>query len=183
MKLHNIHVSQPHFVIEIPYFPEYTGCPRRNGQNFGRVFLRLNYTDITQNTYIQSWMVTEILAREKCGLLAGSTYCTCTAGWHVTLISHVLESVTHESTQWVGVVSALSAYREWRCGELYMRMCGFCNVWVCMYGFCNVCVLVICIPALFSYPDWGFSVLFSSVVRQMPGYNTQRRSTARTLPT
>ena len=39
-------------------------CPRRNGQNFGRVFLRLNYTDITQNTYIQSWTVTEIIARE-----------------------------------------------------------------------------------------------------------------------
>jgi len=33
----------------------YTGCPRRNGRNFGRVFLMLNYTDITQNTYIQSW--------------------------------------------------------------------------------------------------------------------------------
>jgi len=32
----------------------YTGCPRRNGQNFGRVFLMLNYTDITQNTYFQS---------------------------------------------------------------------------------------------------------------------------------
>ena len=32
----------------------YTGCPRRNGQNFGRVFLMLNYTDITQNPYIQS---------------------------------------------------------------------------------------------------------------------------------
>ena len=32
----------------------YTGCPRRNGKNFGRVFLKLNYTDITQNTYIQS---------------------------------------------------------------------------------------------------------------------------------
>ena len=29
----------------------YTGCPRRNGQNFGKVFLMLNYTDITQNTY------------------------------------------------------------------------------------------------------------------------------------
>ena len=42
----------------------YTGCPRRNGQNFGRVFLMLNYTDITQNTYIQSWTVTEIMARE-----------------------------------------------------------------------------------------------------------------------
>ena len=32
----------------------YTGCPRRNVPNFGRVFLMLNYTDITQNTYIQS---------------------------------------------------------------------------------------------------------------------------------
>ena len=38
--------------------------------NFGRVFLRLKYTDITQNTYIQSWTVTEIMARENCGLLA-----------------------------------------------------------------------------------------------------------------
>ena len=72
----------------------------------------LNYTDITQNTYIQSWTVTEIMAREKRGLLAGSTYCTCTAGWHVTLISHVLESVTVAGSQWVGVVSALSAYRD-----------------------------------------------------------------------
>ena len=42
----------------------YTGCPRRKGRNFGRVFLRSNYNDITQNTYIQSSMVTEILARE-----------------------------------------------------------------------------------------------------------------------
>jgi hypothetical protein len=32
----------------------YTGCPRRKGSNFGRVFLRSNYTDITQNTYTQS---------------------------------------------------------------------------------------------------------------------------------
>ena len=42
----------------------YTGCNRRNGPDFGRVFLMLNYTDITQNTYIQSSMFTEILARE-----------------------------------------------------------------------------------------------------------------------
>jgi len=48
----------------------YTGCHRRNGPNFGRVFLMLNYTDITQNTYIQSWTVTEIMAREKCEHLA-----------------------------------------------------------------------------------------------------------------
>ena len=44
--------------------PLYTGCPRRNVKYFGRVFLMLNYTDITQNTYIQSWTVTEIMARE-----------------------------------------------------------------------------------------------------------------------
>jgi len=47
---------------------KYTGCTRRNVRDFGRVFLMLNYTDITQNTYIQSWTVTEIMAIEKCGL-------------------------------------------------------------------------------------------------------------------
>jgi len=48
----------------------YTGCPRRNVPDFGSVFLMLKYTDITQNTYVQSWTVTEIKAREKCGFLA-----------------------------------------------------------------------------------------------------------------
>ena len=48
---------------------QYTGCNRRNGPDFGRVFLMLNYTDITQNTYIQSWKVTDIMAIEMCGLL------------------------------------------------------------------------------------------------------------------
>jgi len=33
---------------------ENTGCPRRNVPDFGRVFLMLKYTDITQNTYVQS---------------------------------------------------------------------------------------------------------------------------------
>jgi len=33
---------------------KYTGCHRRNGPNFGRVFLMLNYTNITQNTYVPS---------------------------------------------------------------------------------------------------------------------------------
>ena len=42
----------------------YTGCPRKNVRDFGRVFLTLNYTDIAQNTYIKSWTVTEIMARE-----------------------------------------------------------------------------------------------------------------------
>jgi len=31
-----------------------TGYPRRNVQDFGRVFLMLKYTDITQNNYVQS---------------------------------------------------------------------------------------------------------------------------------
>ena len=46
------------------WYAKYTGCPRRNVKYFGRVFLMLNYTDITQNTYIQSWTFTEIIARE-----------------------------------------------------------------------------------------------------------------------
>jgi len=36
------------------YFGIYTGCPRRNVPDFGRVFLMLKYIDITQNTYVQS---------------------------------------------------------------------------------------------------------------------------------
>jgi len=42
----------------------YTECPRRNVPDFGRVFLMLKYTDITQNTYVQSGTVTDIMARE-----------------------------------------------------------------------------------------------------------------------
>jgi len=41
----------------------YTGCNRRNGPNFWRVFLMLNYIDITQNTYVPSWTVIEIMAK------------------------------------------------------------------------------------------------------------------------
>ena len=63
----------------------YTGCPRRNVLNFGRVFLMLNYTDITQNTYIQCWTITEIMAIEKCGLRACSMQCT----WYVTSLFRV----------------------------------------------------------------------------------------------
>jgi len=48
----------------------YTGCPGRNVPDFGRMFLKLKYTDLTKNTCIRSWTVTEIMARGKCGLLA-----------------------------------------------------------------------------------------------------------------
>ena len=42
------------------YIYIYAVCNRRNGPDFGRVFLMLNYTEKPQNTYIQSSMVTEI---------------------------------------------------------------------------------------------------------------------------
>jgi hypothetical protein len=42
------------FTFSEPCIMLYTGCPGRNVKNFGRVFLVLKYTDITQNTYIQS---------------------------------------------------------------------------------------------------------------------------------
>ena len=52
-----------HIYIYI-YIHTHTGCHRRNVPDFGRVFLMLRYTDITQNTYVQSWTVAEIMARE-----------------------------------------------------------------------------------------------------------------------
>ena len=42
----------------------YTGCPGGNVSDFGRLFLKLKYTDLTKNTYIWSWTVKEIMARE-----------------------------------------------------------------------------------------------------------------------
>jgi len=77
----------------------YTGCPRRNVPDFGRVFLRSNYTDITQNTYIQSLLVMEILAREKCGLL----WClrTILCPWRDLLdLHHDNPAVACSSQQW-----------------------------------------------------------------------------------
>ena len=63
------------------YIYTHTGCSRRNVPDFGRVFLMLKYTDITQNTYVQSWTGMEIMAREKCGLLAGPR--TIPVSWQV----------------------------------------------------------------------------------------------------
>ena len=54
------------YIYTYIYIYIYAGCPRRNVRDFGKVFLMLNYTDVTQNTYIQSWTVTEIMAIEKC---------------------------------------------------------------------------------------------------------------------
>ena len=66
----NIYISYKHNNMDIMpsvlmiYPSVYTECPRRNVPDFGRVFLMLKYTDITQNTYVQIWTVTAIMARE-----------------------------------------------------------------------------------------------------------------------
>ena len=49
-RLQLTHISR----CTVPYTVLYTGCPRRNVPDFGRVFLMLKYTDIIQNTYVQS---------------------------------------------------------------------------------------------------------------------------------
>ena len=59
-----LHVCVCIYIYVYIYIYIYTGCHMRNGPNFGRVFLMLNYTDITQNTYIQSWTVSEIMASD-----------------------------------------------------------------------------------------------------------------------
>ena len=82
------------------YIYIFTGCPRRNVSDFGRVFLMLKYTDITQNTYIQIWTVTEIMAREKWGLLAVPNTATCTADTSRDNAS-VLESECSVHCAWV----------------------------------------------------------------------------------
>jgi hypothetical protein len=47
---------------------------------------------------------------------------------------------------------------------------------------CVMCLDNVCTLNLFGYPDWGVFRAFPSVVRQMPGYNSQRLGTANTLP-
>ena len=42
------------YACNVCMYRYYTGCPRRNVPDFGRVFLMLKYTDVTQNTYVQS---------------------------------------------------------------------------------------------------------------------------------
>jgi len=66
-EMHNyctLHIIKENFENFRIHRCNYTGCPRRNVPDFGRVLLMLKYTDITQNTYVQSWTVTEIMARE-----------------------------------------------------------------------------------------------------------------------
>jgi hypothetical protein len=64
-----LHVKRIYWRLCILNVP-YTGRPGGNVPYCEKMFIKLKYTDITQYTYIRSWTVTEIMAREKCGLLA-----------------------------------------------------------------------------------------------------------------
>jgi hypothetical protein len=62
----------------------------------------------------------------------------------------------------------------------YCNLCIF--IGMSMYSYCMFYVSSSCRLALFGCPDEVFFRAFSSVVRQMPGYNPQRWVTTRTLP-
>ena len=46
--------QSPHCISISDLCPKHTECPGGNVSDFGRMFLTLKYTDITQNTYIRS---------------------------------------------------------------------------------------------------------------------------------
>jgi len=76
------------FVLTRGVYRLYTGCNRRNGPDFGRVFLMLNYNEKPQNTSIQSWTVWEIMAIENCGLPSGPR--TIAVSWNSYLLVGLL---------------------------------------------------------------------------------------------
>jgi len=109
------------------YIYTHTWCPRRNVPDFGRVFLMLKYTDITQNTYVQSWTVTEIMAREKCGHLAGPR--TVPVSWQsypfpsLSVVSY--DGISAHASHWIAHVGL---YRNARSAMLRHRWTVMCHV-------------------------------------------------------
>jgi hypothetical protein len=66
------------FILFYFIFTFYTGCPRRNVPDFGRMFLMLKYTDIpkTPNPKLNGYGDN---GQRKVWSFCGSTYCTCSA--------------------------------------------------------------------------------------------------------
>ena len=63
------------------YIYIYTGCPGRNVPDFGRMFLKLKYTDLTKNTYIRSWTFAEFVSFQLSGILLQTVkFLTCIRG-------------------------------------------------------------------------------------------------------
>jgi len=72
-------VKRSNYILRDLLHREYTGCPRRNVKYFGRVFLMLNYTDITQNTLYPKLNGYGDNDQRKVWTSCISAYCTSTA--------------------------------------------------------------------------------------------------------
>jgi hypothetical protein len=116
----------------------HTGCNRRNGPNFGRVFLMLNYTETAKNTYVQSWTVYEIMAIENGGL--PSVPRTIAVSWESSSVCssqlrindargkgiplHFLQGDTVQCSKWVvAVQSCQNSVRVFSRGILQHAFC------------------------------------------------------------
>jgi hypothetical protein len=86
-----MHAVEHNMAAVRDYFPSnvseplhiYTGCPRRNVPDFGRVFLTLKYTDITQKHLCPKLNGYGDNDQSKVWSPGGSTHCTC----HLTVLS------------------------------------------------------------------------------------------------
>ena len=108
--------------------------------DFGRVFLMLNYTEKPQNTYIQSSMFREILAREKCGLLC--VLCTLSmasyssvSAWPQRDGPSYIAMLSLDAVQWPWCRVYVLVYSDWKSVDNYdtsvsvfvVQFNGFCH--------------------------------------------------------
>ena len=91
----------------------------------------LKYTDITQNTYIQSWTVTKIMAREKWGFLR----------FQILIPAQLMCNATALCPWEWNAVLIVPAWRLVACTGVARLPFVFCHVEYCdmhfVYGFCN----------------------------------------------
>ena len=103
----------------------YTGCNRRKGPDFGRVFLMLNYTEKLQNTYIQSWTVWEIMAFENCELPSGPR--TIAVTWDSYLLVGLRVTSPLNIPVWCIVLRTVSISMTRMWGTLQLQLMALCH--------------------------------------------------------
>jgi len=117
------HVHMSIFASRINY-TSHTGCPGGNVPDLGRLFLKLKYTDLTQNTYIRTLFYYQLMhiTLKKAELLKHSKLdknaptCFCLHRNHLQeakvsawlKITRLVNSICLKDVQ--GVVSAMAAY-------------------------------------------------------------------------
>ena len=107
------------------YIYIYTGCNRRNGPDFGRVFLMLNYNEKPQNTYILSWTVWEIMAFENCGLPSGPR--TIAVTWDSYLLVGLRVTSPFNIPVWCIVLRTVSISMTRMRGTLQLQLTALCH--------------------------------------------------------